>query len=119
MALGSKSGAVQAGLRIRAHRYDAACAISTYSRPLSIRDRADGAPLWKAHFHYDQLHTQPLNFSIRGGYLKTLEQSRRGIEVQRRDELAGLPHAAIWRQTLDGRTATRIFALASPAAEPN
>lgn len=85
----------------------------------SISDRADGTPLWEAHFHYDQPTTQPLNFSIRGGHLKTLEQSRRGIEAQRRDELAGLPHVAIWRQTFDGKTATRIFALASPAAKPN
>ncbi|MFI8224259.1 hypothetical protein [Pseudomonas sp. NPDC085632] len=82
----------------------------------SIRDRADDTPLWEAHFHYDRRDALPLNFTTRGGHLKTLEQSRRGIESQRRDEQAGLPHVAIWRQTFDGKTATKIFALASPAA---
>jgi hypothetical protein len=84
----------------------------------SFRDRADDTPLWEAHFHYDQHDALPLNFKTRGGHLKTLAQSRRGIESQRRDEQAGLPHVAIWRQTFDGKTATKIFALASPAAVP-
>ncbi|WP_239007546.1 hypothetical protein [Pseudomonas granadensis] len=82
----------------------------------SIRDRTDDTPLWEAHFHYDRQDSAPLNFNDKGGHLKTLEQSRRGIESQRRDEQAGLPHAAIWRQTFDGKTAKRIFALASDAA---
>jgi hypothetical protein len=81
----------------------------------SIRDRADNAPLWEAHFHYDKHDSEPLNFTIKGSHLKTLEQSRRGIESQRRDEQAGLPHVAIWRQTFDGKTARKIFALASEA----
>ncbi|WP_460066929.1 hypothetical protein [Pseudomonas sp. S2_H08] len=85
----------------------------------SITDRADDAPLWEAHFHYDQHDAAPLNFTTRGGHLKTLEQSRRGIESQRRDEQAGLPHVAIWRQTFDGKTASKIFALASPAGVPS
>jgi len=84
----------------------------------SIKDRADNAPLWEAHFHYDRHDAQPLNFTTRGGHLKTLEHSKRGIESQRRDEQAGLPHVAIWRQTFDGKTATKIFALASPAEVP-
>ncbi|KHA74054.1 hypothetical protein NZ35_08105 [Pseudomonas chlororaphis] len=82
----------------------------------SISDRADDAPLWEAHFHYDRHDALALNFTTRGGHLKTLEHSKRGIESQRRDEQAGLPHVAIWRQTFDGKTATKIFALASPAA---
>lgn len=81
----------------------------------SIRDRTDDAPLWEAHFHYERQDSEPLNFNDKGGHLKTLEQSRRGIESQRRDEQAGLPHAAIWRQTFDGKTASRIFALANDA----
>ncbi|WP_405122422.1 hypothetical protein ACI514_22575 [Pseudomonas sp. M20] len=81
----------------------------------SIRDRVDNAPLWEAHFHYDKDNSEPLNFTIRGSHLKTLEQSKRGIESQRRDEQAGLPHVAIWRQTFDGKTARKIFALASEA----
>lgn len=81
----------------------------------SITDRADDTPLWEAHFHYDQHNAPPLSFTTRGGHLKTLEQSRRGIDAQRRDELAGLPHVAIWRQTFDGKTASKIFALASAA----
>ncbi|MNN88528.1 hypothetical protein D3C81_2062260 [compost metagenome] len=75
--------------------------------------------MWEAHFHYDQHDAAPLNFTTRGGHLKTLEQSRRGIESQRRDEQAGLPHVAIWRQTFDGKTASKIFALASPAGVPS
>ncbi|WP_414893211.1 hypothetical protein [Pseudomonas sp. IT-232MI5] len=85
----------------------------------SITDRTDGTPLWEAHFHYDQHNTAPLSFTTRGGHLKTLEQSRRGIDAQRRDEQAGLPHVAIWRQTFDGKTARKIFALASPAGVPS
>lgn len=84
----------------------------------SISDRVDDTPLWEAHFHYDRHDALPLNFTTRGGHLKTIEQSRFGIESQRRDEQAGLPHVAIWRQTFDGKTATKIFALASPAAVP-
>lgn len=84
----------------------------------SITDRANDAPLWEAHFHYDQRDAPPLSFTTRGGHLKTLEQSRRGIDAQRRDEQAGLPHVAIWRQTFDGKTASKIFALANPAAVP-
>jgi hypothetical protein len=82
----------------------------------SIRDRADDAPLWEAHSHYDRHNSEPLSFSIKGGHLKTLEQGSRGIESQRRDAQAGLPHVAIWRQTFDGRTASKIFALASQSA---
>ncbi|MFG6204632.1 ATP synthase subunit B family protein [Pseudomonas retamae] len=82
----------------------------------SIRDSASGAPLWEAHFHYEKQSSEALNFTIRGSHLKTLEQSKRGSESQRRDEQAGLPHVAIWRQTFDSKTAKRIFALASEAA---
>lgn len=82
----------------------------------SIRDRTDDTPLWEAHFHYDRHDSAPLNFNDDGGHLKTLEQSRRGIESQRRDERAGRPHVGIWRKTFDGNTASRIFALASDAA---
>ncbi|MFI8396281.1 hypothetical protein ACIGEI_15600 [Pseudomonas sp. NPDC078863] len=82
----------------------------------SISNRADDAPLWEAHFHYEKHNSEPLNFTIRGSHLKTLEQSKRGSESQRRDEQAGLPHVAIWRQTFDGKTAKKIFALATEAA---
>jgi hypothetical protein len=84
----------------------------------SIRDSANKRPLWEAHFHYDRHDSLPLNFArIDGGHLKTLEQSKRGIESQRRDAQAGLPHVEIWRQTFDGNTASKLFALASSAAE--
>ncbi|WP_322845709.1 hypothetical protein [Pseudomonas sp. B33.4] len=82
----------------------------------SIRDRASGAPLWEAHFHYDD--TASLSFKVDGGHLKTLEQGRRGIESQRRDEQAGLPHVKIWRATFDGKTASKIFTLANEVAVP-
>jgi hypothetical protein len=83
----------------------------------SIMDNADNTPLWQAHFHYARHDSPLLNFNPKGGHLKTLEQSRRGIESQRRDELAGLPHVEIWRQTLDGNTASKLFALAGITTE--
>jgi Tfp pilus assembly protein PilN len=82
----------------------------------TISDRADGGPLWQAHFHYDKQDSHPLNFTIKGSHLKTLEQSKRGIESQRRDELAGLVHVPIWRERFDGKTAHKIFTLADNAA---
>lgn len=78
----------------------------------SIKDRASDEPLWEAHFHYDKQDSPALNFTVRGGHLKTLEQAGRGMASQRRDEQAGLPHVAIWRETFDGRTARKIFDLA-------
>ncbi|MEL1088925.1 hypothetical protein [Pseudomonas sp. OB66] len=85
----------------------------------SIRDSANDAPLWEAHFHYEKLSSEPLNFTIKGSHLKTLEQSRRGIQSQRRDEQAGLTHVPIWRQYLDGRTGQKIFDLAAASAPPH
>ncbi|WP_238351768.1 hypothetical protein [Pseudomonas sp. SWRI99] len=79
----------------------------------SISDRADDAPLWEAHFHYEKHDSLALNFTVKGGHLKTLEQAGRGASSQRRDEQAGLPHVAIWRETIDGRTARKIFDLAT------
>lgn len=76
-----------------------------------IKDRATDTPLWEAHFHYDKKDSPALGFAVRGGHLKTLEQSGRGLGSQRRDENAGLPHVAIWRETFDGRTARKIFEL--------
>lgn len=84
----------------------------------SISDRRDDAPLWEAHFHYDRQDSHRLNFTVKGGHLKTLEQSRRGAESQRRDEQAGLAHVAIWRETFDGKTAQKIFLLADSAEAP-
>ena len=78
----------------------------------SIKNAADNEPLWEAHFHYDGPNSQPLSFEVDGAHLKTLEQGRRGIEAQRRDAQAGLPHVAIWRETFDGKTAQKIFDLA-------
>lgn len=77
-----------------------------------IKDRVSAEPLWEAHFHYDKTDSPVLNFTVRGGHLKTLEQAGRGSAAQRRDEQAGLPHVAIWRETFDGRTAQKIFDLA-------
>ncbi|HEX4551392.1 hypothetical protein [Pseudomonas sp.] len=79
----------------------------------SIRDRSTNEPLWEAHFHYERKDSPALNFSIKGGHLKTLEQARLGASSQRRDEQAGLPHVAIWRETVDGKTARKIFDLAA------
>ncbi|MNR55407.1 hypothetical protein D3C85_1757740 [compost metagenome] len=54
-----------------------------------------------------------LNFTAKGGHLKTLEQSGLGASSQRQDEQAGREHVPIWRETIDGRTAQKIFELAS------
>ena len=78
-----------------------------------INDRSDAMPLWEAHFHYEAHDSHALNFTVKGGHLKTLEQAGRGTLSQRRDEQAGLPHVAIWRETFDGKTAQKIFNLAA------
>jgi hypothetical protein len=77
----------------------------------SLNDSHTGEPLWHAHFHYEKNDSLALNFMDKGGHLKTLEQSGTGISAQRRDEQAGREHIAIWRHTIDGRTAQRIFDL--------
>ncbi|WKV90063.1 hypothetical protein LJU32_07315 [Pseudomonas sp. B21_DOA] len=59
-----------------------------------------------------------MNFNVRGAHLKTLEQSSRGIQSQRREELAQRPHQPVWREYLDGRTAQKIFDLAAASAHP-
>ncbi|WP_448144129.1 hypothetical protein [Pseudomonas silesiensis] len=77
----------------------------------SLNDSHSGEPLWHAHFHYDKKDSPALNFKEKGAHLKTLEQSGTGISSQRRDEQAGREHIAIWRHTIDGRTAQQIFDL--------
>ncbi len=77
-----------------------------------LNDRQTREPLWHAHFKYDRPETPAMNFKVKGGHLKTLAQSGSGASSQRMDEQAGRPHVAIWRHTLDGRTAEKIFALA-------
>ena len=79
----------------------------------AIGDRVSATALWEAHFHYDKKDSPALNFTVRGGHLKTLDQAGRGAASQRRDEQAGLPHVAIWRETFDGKTARKIFDLAA------
>lgn len=79
----------------------------------SLNDRLSDEPLWQAHFHYEKSESPALEFKVKGGHLKTLEQSGSGAQSQRQDEQAGRPHVAIWRETLDGRTAQKIFELAS------
>ncbi|VVO55446.1 hypothetical protein PS862_00533 [Pseudomonas fluorescens] len=81
----------------------------------SLNDRHTAEPLWHAHFHYEKKDRPALNFTVKGGHLKTLEQSGSGLSSQRRDEQAGREHVPIWRETIDGRTAQRIFELATQA----
>ncbi|WLH36219.1 hypothetical protein PSH79_02715 [Pseudomonas sp. FP2196] len=77
-----------------------------------INDRSGDAALWEAHFKYDRRDSTALNFkNVGGAHLKTLEQGGRGIEAQRRDAQAGLPHVAIWRESFDRKTAAKIFSL--------
>ncbi|WP_155294670.1 hypothetical protein [Pseudomonas fluorescens] len=78
----------------------------------SLRDKRTGERLWEAHFHYPDIDAPASKFKDLG-HLKTLEQARRGISSQRRDEQAGRPHIPIWRPNLDHKTAQQIFDLAS------
>jgi hypothetical protein len=78
-----------------------------------LSDKHTGEGLWEAHFHYPKTGSSELEFKDRGGHLKTLDQARAGVSSQRRDEQAGRPHVAIWRLTLDRKTAQKIFDLAS------
>jgi hypothetical protein len=82
-----------------------------------LTDAHTGAPLWHAHFHYPAVDTPALNFSLRGGHLKTLEQSAKGSMSQRREEQAGRRHVAIWRPDIDKRSAQRIFDLAATTTD--
>ncbi len=78
----------------------------------SLNDK-DGQALWHAHFHYEKHDSADLDFMAKGGHLKTLTQSAKGRSSQMQDEQAGRPHVAIWRETIDGGTAQKIFGLAS------
>ncbi len=78
-----------------------------------LSDKRTGERLWEAHFHYPAAGTSEREFKSTGGHLKTLDQARKGVSSQRRDEQAGRPHVAIWRLTLDRKTAQKIFDLAS------
>jgi hypothetical protein len=82
----------------------------------SLDDALTGDPLWHAHFHYADKDTPDLSFNVRGAHLKTLEQSAMGITSQRREEQAGRQHVAIWRESIDGRTALKIFEQAKAQA---
>jgi hypothetical protein len=79
----------------------------------TLNDRQTDTPLWHAHFHYADKDSPALNFTAKGGHLKTLQQSRLGTSSQRRDEQAGRAHVRIWREDIDLSTAQQIFQLAS------
>lgn len=83
----------------------------------TLMDTHTREPLWHAHFHYAKKDTPDIDFNDRGAHLKTLEQSGRGLSSQRKDEQMGLPHVAIWRETIDKRTAQRIFDLAASTTD--
>lgn len=78
-----------------------------------IRDARDGSELWHAHFHYPAADSHKDAYPLRGGHLKTLEQSRLGREHQHRQEQAGVPVERIWRQEIDRNSARKLFALAN------
>ena len=75
----------------------------------SINDAATNRPLWEAHFHYDQLDRPPLEYTVKGGHLKTLAQSRQGSDFQQREELAGQAHQPIWREAISPKVAQKLF----------
>lgn len=75
----------------------------------SINDSADNAPLWEAHFHYDRLDRPMPDYTIKGGHLKTLAQSRLGSAFQQREEQAGRTHQAVWREAISPKVAQKIF----------
>lgn len=88
------------------HRY--------YLDVYEVRDAQSTAALWHAHFHYPAVDTADDGYPLRGGHLKTLEQSRLGREHQAQQEQAGLPVERIWRQEIDRDTARKLFAKAAP-----
>lgn len=78
----------------------------------AIRDSETGQDLWHAHFHYPRIDSADNAYPVRGGHLKTLEQSRLGREHQQRQEQAGQAVERIWRQEVDRNSAAKLFALA-------
>lgn len=78
----------------------------------AIKDRQSQADLWHAHFKYEDKAAPNERFMIKGGHLKTLAQSGLGQGRQASDERQGLPHAPIWREAFDTRSAQKLFALA-------
>ncbi|WLH36221.1 hypothetical protein PSH79_02725 [Pseudomonas sp. FP2196] len=83
----------------------------------SLNDKHTTEPLWHVHFKYEKKDSAALNFMVKGGHLKTVEQSSLGITSQRRDAQAGREHVPIWRATIDGKTAQKIFDLAAKTLE--
>lgn len=79
-----------------------------------IRDASNLAELWHAHFHYPNADSPDDGYPLRGGHLKTLEQSRLGREHQAQQEQAGTPVERIWRQEIDRDTSRKLFAKAAP-----
>lgn len=79
-----------------------------------IRDVNSRAELWHAHFHYPKADSPDDGYPLRGGHLKTLEQSRLGREHQAQQEQAGTPVERIWRQEIDRDTSRKLFAKAAP-----
>lgn len=78
----------------------------------SINNGSDDTPLWEAHFHYDRLDRAPLDYTTKGGHLKTLAQSRQGSSHQQGEEQAGHAHQAIWREAISPKVAQKLFARA-------
>lgn len=81
----------------------------SYLDVYAINDAADNAPLWEAHFHYDRLDRPALEYTTKGGHLKTLAQSRQGTGFQQREEQAGRTHQAIWREAISPKVAQKLF----------
>jgi hypothetical protein len=75
----------------------------------SIRDAQNDQELWHAHFKYDRKDSAPLNFLLKGGNLKTLEQSGIGLQQQLRDAQQGLAHTPIWRVDFSTQSAQKLF----------
>lgn len=75
----------------------------------SINDAVTNRPLWEAHFHYDKFEHLPLEYTVKGGHLKTLAQSRQGSEFQKREEMAGHEHKPIWREAIGLKVAKKLF----------
>lgn len=82
---------------------------SSYLDVYAISDAADNTPLWEAHFHYDRLNRPALDYTTKGGHLKTLAQSRQGSSLQQREEQAGRVHQPIWREAISPKVAQKLF----------
>ncbi|QBF24921.1 hypothetical protein EXN22_04135 [Pseudomonas tructae] len=80
-----------------------------------IYDKGTDQKLWTAHFHYPKSDSRILDFGLKGGHLKRLDQDTQGQSQQTGQEQAGTTITPIWRETIDRTSAGELFRLAGTA----